>query len=246
MAPIVLALKQRSWANVRVLATAQHRHRPSSARRCRTRREGDGRCRVSRVCGIADSSAATTRTTASMPPAPASIFFTNRSWPGTSTNASSRRRSPGREAEIDRDAARLLLFQAIRIGPGQRAHERALAVIDMPRSPNRQSISSVSCVFVSVFSFVFSCISRLPPSTLAQCRSRRPGRWVRLPRSSAARGFCAARVRPPVRARESRRGRDRSAALHVDANHLHLHLVAEPIDLVVFSPRSMCALSTNR
>ena len=43
--------------------------------------------KCSRVCGITDSSAATTSTTRSMPPAPASMFLTKRSWPGTSTNA---------------------------------------------------------------------------------------------------------------------------------------------------------------
>jgi hypothetical protein len=43
--------------------------------------------KCSRVCGITDSSAAITSMTASMPPTPASMFFTNRSCPGTSTNA---------------------------------------------------------------------------------------------------------------------------------------------------------------
>ncbi len=42
--------------------------------------------KCSLVWGITDSSAATTRTTASKPPTPASMFLTNRSWPGTSTN----------------------------------------------------------------------------------------------------------------------------------------------------------------
>ncbi len=52
-----------------------------------------GRCssrqisKCSRVCGITDSSAATTSSTRSIPPAPASMFLTKRSWPGTSTNA---------------------------------------------------------------------------------------------------------------------------------------------------------------
>ena len=43
--------------------------------------------KCSRVCGMTDSFAATTSSTASMPLAPASMFLTNRSWPGTSTNA---------------------------------------------------------------------------------------------------------------------------------------------------------------
>ena len=38
-----------------------------------------------------------------------------------------------REAEIDRDPARLLFLQPIGIDPRQRADERALAVIDVPR-----------------------------------------------------------------------------------------------------------------
>ncbi len=42
--------------------------------------------KCSRVCGITDSSAATTSSTASMPWAPASMLRTKRSWPGTSTN----------------------------------------------------------------------------------------------------------------------------------------------------------------
>ena len=44
--------------------------------------------KCSRVCGMTDSSAATTSTTAPMPCAPASMLRTKRSWPGTSTNES--------------------------------------------------------------------------------------------------------------------------------------------------------------
>ena len=40
--------------------------------------------KCSRVCGITDSSAATTSSTASIPCAPASMLRTKRSWPGTS------------------------------------------------------------------------------------------------------------------------------------------------------------------
>jgi hypothetical protein len=43
----------------------------------------DAKC--SRVCGLIDSSAAMTSSALSMPPMPASMFFTKRSWPGTST-----------------------------------------------------------------------------------------------------------------------------------------------------------------
>ena len=39
-----------------------------------------------------------------------------------------------REPEIDRDAARLFLLQAIGIGPGERVHQRALAVVDVSGS----------------------------------------------------------------------------------------------------------------
>ena len=44
--------------------------------------------KCSRVCGISDSSAATASSSRSMPPAPANMFFTKRSWPGTSTKPS--------------------------------------------------------------------------------------------------------------------------------------------------------------
>ena len=42
-------------------------------------------CRCSRVWGITPSSAAITSTTRSIPPTPATMVLTNRSWPGTST-----------------------------------------------------------------------------------------------------------------------------------------------------------------
>ena len=68
-----------------------------------------------------------------MPPAPASMLRTNRSWPGTSTNAILTSPTVAcAKPEIDRDAARLFFLQAIRIGAGQRFDERALAVIDVP------------------------------------------------------------------------------------------------------------------
>ena len=73
--------------------------------------------RCSRVCGITPSSAATTSNTKSMPLAPASMLCTKRSWPGTSTKPSdcaARRRQIG-EAQVDRDAARLLFLQAVGI-----------------------------------------------------------------------------------------------------------------------------------
>ena len=44
--------------------------------------------KCSRLWGMTDSSAAMTRSTAWMPLTPASMFLTNRSWPGTSTKDS--------------------------------------------------------------------------------------------------------------------------------------------------------------
>ena len=46
--------------------------------------------KCSRVCGMTDSSAATTSSTASMPWAPASMLRTKRSWPGTSMKEATR------------------------------------------------------------------------------------------------------------------------------------------------------------
>ena len=97
-------------ASILVSATAP-RVRPSSSR--------ISRC--SRVCGIAPSSAATTSSAKSMPVAPASMVWTSLSWPGTSTKPST---SPIERrvgvAELDGDAARLLLRQAIGIDAGER------------------------------------------------------------------------------------------------------------------------------
>ncbi len=49
---------------------------------------------------------------------------------------------PVGEAEIDGDAARLLLRQAIGIDAGQRAHQRGLAVIDMARGADDHAAPS--------------------------------------------------------------------------------------------------------
>ena len=94
--------------------------------------------KCSRVCGITDSSAATTSSTASMPWAPASMLRTKRSWPGTSTKeaTTSSVELHVREAEVDRDPARLLLREPVGVGAGERAHERALAVVDVARRPD--------------------------------------------------------------------------------------------------------------
>jgi hypothetical protein len=52
-----------------------------------------------------------------------------------------RRDQPGRErrvgeAEVDRDPALLLLLQAVGVGTGERADERALPVVDVPGRPD--------------------------------------------------------------------------------------------------------------
>ena len=79
------------------------------------------------------SSAATTSNTKSMPVAPATMVCTSRSWPGTSTKPSF---SPRLQrlvgvAEVDGDAARLLLRQAVGIHAGEGAHQGGLAVVDV-------------------------------------------------------------------------------------------------------------------
>ncbi len=51
------------------------------------------------VWGIIPSSAATTRTTRSIPMAPATMFFTKRSWPGTSTTPTCRPEGRERRAK---------------------------------------------------------------------------------------------------------------------------------------------------
>ena len=94
--------------------------------------------KCSRVCGLMDSSAATTNSTRSMPPTPASMFFTNRSWPGTSTKP---RRSAGRqlqvgEADVDGDAAAFLFFQAVGIDAREGLHQGGFAVVDVAGGPD--------------------------------------------------------------------------------------------------------------
>ncbi len=79
--------------------------------------------RCSRVCGMTPSSAAITSITKSMPVAPASMLCTRPSWPGTSTKPmiSPLGPRPIGEAQIDRDAARLLLLEPVGIDAGQLA-----------------------------------------------------------------------------------------------------------------------------
>ena len=68
-----------------------------------------------------------------MPPAPAAMERTNRSWPGTSTTPAtppSGQREVG-EAELDGDAAAPLLGQPVGVDAGERLHQRRLAVVDV-------------------------------------------------------------------------------------------------------------------
>jgi hypothetical protein len=53
------------------------------------------------------------------------MLRTKRSWPGTSTK-------PRREADVDGDAAALLLFEAVSIDAGKGFDQRSFAVIDVP------------------------------------------------------------------------------------------------------------------
>lgn len=52
---------------------------------------------------------------------------------------------PG-ESEVDREAALLLLTQAVRVNPGERADEGALAVIDVPGGPDDVHGSSLQAL----------------------------------------------------------------------------------------------------
>ena len=91
--------------------------------------------RCSSDCGFQPSVAATTNRQASTAPTPASMFLRKRTWPGTSTNATplpGRQRRP-REAEVDGEAAPLLLGEPVGVHAGEREDERRLAVIDVAR-----------------------------------------------------------------------------------------------------------------
>ena len=114
---------------------------------------------------------------------------TNRSWPGTSTNATSapgRQRRPG-EAEVDGHAAAALLGPPVGLHPGQRAHQRRLAVVDVPRG--RDDVHSAR-------------LRRSPARRPAQRRRRHVGRQRAQVEQAAA---VARRGRRP-------RGRRRAAA----------------------------------
>ena len=88
--------------------------------------------RCSSLCGFHPSVAATTNRQASTPPTPASMLRRKRTWPGTSTKLTASPSSDGvGEAEVDREAAPLLLGEAVGVGAGERQDERRLAVVDV-------------------------------------------------------------------------------------------------------------------
>ena len=89
--------------------------------------------RCSSDCGFHPSVAATTKRQASTAPTPASMLRMKRTWPGTSTNASSRPDGsvgPG-EAEVDGQTAGLLLGEAVRVDAGEGQDQGGLAVVDV-------------------------------------------------------------------------------------------------------------------
>ena len=89
-------------------------------------------CMCSFVCGMTESSAATTSMARSRPEAPASMLRMNRSWPGTSIRASLNiTQLERREAQVDRDAALLLGRQAIGVDACQGVDQGGLAVVDV-------------------------------------------------------------------------------------------------------------------
>ena len=67
-----------------------------------------------------------------MPPTPASMLRTKRSWPGTSTKPTRTSSSfEESKAEIDGDAAALFFFETVGIRAGERFDERGFAVVDV-------------------------------------------------------------------------------------------------------------------
>src|SRR5471030_2773686 len=67
-------------------------------------------------------------------------------------------------AEVDRDAARLLILEAVGIDSGQRFDQRGLAVIDMARGADDHGTSPGSCSAKTT--------SSSPPSLLSVRRSK--------------------------------------------------------------------------
>ena len=75
-----------------------------------------------------------------MPVAPATMVRTNRSWPGTSTTDSRRpdgSSSGAKPSSIEMPRA-FSSRQPVGVDPGQRRHQRRLAVVDVPGGAERQ------------------------------------------------------------------------------------------------------------
>ena len=90
-----------------------------------------------------------------MPPMPASMLRTKRSWPGTSTKPMRMGSPDGAaqfkvgEADVDRDAAALFLLQTVGIDAGEGPNQGALAVVNVTGSANNDGFHS--CQFTEVF-----------------------------------------------------------------------------------------------
>jgi len=84
------------------------------------------------LCGIQPSSAATTSMTQSMPPAPAIMFLTNRSWPGHRQIQSPRPTASEERRNQDLSSYASFFFrETVGISTGESFDYRRLAVIDM-------------------------------------------------------------------------------------------------------------------
>ena len=97
----------------------------------------------SRVCGITPSSAATTSSTRSIPVAPADHRPHERLVARHVDDAQQHvaRKLERGEAELDRDAPSFLLREAVGVDAGERTDQRRLAVVDVSRSPEDESLS---------------------------------------------------------------------------------------------------------
>ena len=103
--------------------------------------------RCSRVCGITPSSAATTSSAKSIPHAPGNHRMHEPFVAGhidEAEHVAIVERRIG-VTELDRDAARLFFLEPIGVDAGQRAHQRRLAVIDMPGGPDDHGRNSLHC-----------------------------------------------------------------------------------------------------
>ena len=153
--------------------------------------------------------------------------MTNRSWPGTSTNDNVTPSHVGvREAEVDGDAAGLFFLEPIGVGPGQRANQRALAVVDVPRRADdhrppahRFRFAARSCAPVAAPA---ACARPASPSLPNAARGLGSALLRRGPRFSSGLAHAFEDVDQPE---------IDLAALHVDLDDLDAHLVAEPVDL---------------